>query len=275
MEISILIADQERTFVDALAAKLEDEDDINVVGAVPVKTPGPWLTAGRPVDIMVLDGDLPSEAANRVCAELSGRGEPTRVITLSSSSEPERIVRAVRAGTAAWVRKDQPVTYLLSVIRGVARGETWLPPEKTGDVMRLLIRQQVRQRKNERLLGALTPRERTVLACLAEGAEDRDAVARQLHLSVNTVRTHLQNLMAKLGVHSALEAVALTRDRTSWTPENGASSRLCRLCYTACWRPCSPHSYQARLRYVGDVPTSLAQLGSGRRQVLRETSRTA
>ena len=62
----------------------------------------------------------------------------------------------------------------------------------------------------------LTARERAVLACLAEGAAHRDAVAKQLHLSVNTVRTHLQNLMAKLGVHSTVEAVALTRDNLDW-----------------------------------------------------------
>ena len=68
----------------------------------------------------------------------------------------------------------------------------------------------------ERLLGVLTPRERAVLACLADGVGRRDAVAEQLHLSVNTVRTHLQNLTAKLGVHWALEAVALTRDHADW-----------------------------------------------------------
>ena len=56
----------------------------------------------------------------------------------------------------------------------------------------------------------LTPRERQVLNCMAEGA-GRSEVAARLHVSVNTVRTHLQNLMAKLGVHSSVEAVALAR----------------------------------------------------------------
>ena len=60
------------------------------------------------------------------------------------------------------------------------------------------------------MLAALTRREREVLACLAEGSNRRD-LAERLHMSPNTARTHLQNLMSKLGVHSALEAVALTR----------------------------------------------------------------
>jgi DNA-binding NarL/FixJ family response regulator len=60
------------------------------------------------------------------------------------------------------------------------------------------------------MLALLTPRERQVLACLAEGA-DRHQVAGRLNLTANTVRTHMQNIMAKLGVHSTLEAVTLTR----------------------------------------------------------------
>ena len=168
----------------------------------------------------MLDGDLPGEAANRLCEELSGHDVRTRVIMLTSSSGPTRIMQAIRAGAAAWVRKDESLEHLLRVIRGVARGEIWLPPAETGNVVRLLLQEQDRHSEIERLLAALTPRERAVLACLAEGAGHRDAVAEQLHLSVNTVRTHLQNLMAKLGVHSALEAVALTRDRAGWFPSD-------------------------------------------------------
>ncbi len=224
MGINVLIADHERTFADALAARLDDEDDMEVVGAVQVKTPSLSLITGRPAEVMVLDGDLPGGAANHLCEELSGRNDRTRVITLSSSSEPERIVAAIRAGAAAWVRKDESLAHLLRVIRGVAQGESWLPSSETGNVVRLLLQERDRHRKKERLLAALTPRERAVLACLAEGAAHRGAVAEQLHLSVNTVRTHLQNLMAKLGVHTALEAVAVTRDHTGWLPGDGSAS---------------------------------------------------
>jgi DNA-binding NarL/FixJ family response regulator len=211
MGISVLIAGQQRMFGDALAIRLQDEDDLEVVGAVEVESANLRPLALQPAEVLVLDGDLPGDAANRLCQELSARGRPTRVITLSSSSEPERIVVAIRAGVAAWVRKDESVEYLLSAIRGVARGETWLPPTETGNVVRLLLSEQDRRRRNERLLARLTPQERAVLDCLAEGIAHREAAAERLHLSVHTVRTHMQNLMAKLGVHSALEAVALAR----------------------------------------------------------------
>lgn len=210
MGISVFVVDHERTFADALAARLEAEDDVEVVAAVHARTPGECLIVGRHADVMLLDGDLPDRAAIRLCEELRDRDEPPRVIILSFSSEPDRIVDAMRAGAAAWVGKDESLQHLLRVIRGVARGETWLPPAHAGQVLRLLMRDQDKRSDNDRLLVALTPREREVLACLAEGAGRREA-AERLHLSSNTVRTHMQNIMAKLGVHSALEAVAMSR----------------------------------------------------------------
>ena len=224
MVISVLVADQERAFADVLAARLDEEDDIEVTGAVQVQASGSPLLAGKSAEVMVLDGDLPDDAANRLCEQLSGGDKPTRVIMLSFSSEPERIVKALRARAAAWVRKDESLEHLLRVIRGVARGEGWLPPSETADVIQLLICSQDKNHKNQLLLNKLTARERAVLACLAEGAARRDAVAQQLHLSVHTVRTHTRNLMAKLGVHSMLEAVALTRDDADWLYEGSSTS---------------------------------------------------
>jgi DNA-binding NarL/FixJ family response regulator len=224
MAISVFVADQERAFAEVLAARLDDEDDMEVMGAAQIQAQSTSLLMGKSAEVMLLDADLPDDAADRVCEKLTGRDKPTRVIMLSFSSEPERIVKALRAGAAAWVRKDATLEYLLGVIRGVARGESWLPQRETADVIQLLIRGQDRNQKNQLLINKLTARERAVLACLAEGAAHRDAVAKQLHLSVHTVRTHMQNLMAKLGVHSMLEAVALTRDNPDLIHEDGVIS---------------------------------------------------
>jgi len=212
MGIRVLIVDQERVFADALAARLGAEQDIEVVGAVQAKAAKPWPIARNRADVVLLDADIPREAGNRLCSELSGRDWRTGIIMLTSSRGPARVVQAIRAGAAGWVRKDESLQHLVRVIHGVAQGETWLPPAETGNVVRLLLQEQDRHREVERLLAALTPRERAVLTCLTQGTARRDLVAEELHLSVNTVRTHLRNLMAKLGVHSALEAVALTRD---------------------------------------------------------------
>jgi DNA-binding NarL/FixJ family response regulator len=137
---------------------------------------------------------------------------------LSVASEPERIVAAVRAGAAAWIRKDESIDHLLSVIRGVVRGESWLPPRELGVVLHMLIENQEHRRDSDDLLAALTPRERDVLYLLVEGA-GRNEVAKRLQLSANTVRTHLQSIMSKFGVHSTLEVVALARPRLQALPK--------------------------------------------------------
>jgi DNA-binding NarL/FixJ family response regulator len=211
MALGLLILLQERTFADALAIRLDKEPDLDVVAALDTSTLPPRVFAGSRVDVALLDADLPDNAAFRLAGELSRTSDAPRVIFLTHSSEPERIVCGIRAGAAGWVRKDESLDRLLYVIRGVARGETWLPMDQVGEVLQFLMRGPEHvEDDGDQLLGALTGREREVLVCLAEGNRRRD-VAEHLHMSPNTVRTHLQNLMAKLGVHTALEAVALTR----------------------------------------------------------------
>src|SRR5215813_1557098 len=139
MGLNVFLIDKERTFADALAARLETEDDIEVVAAVPRQAPAPSLIVGRHADVVLLDGDLPGNAAIRLCEELSGRDEAPRVVMLSHNSVPGRIADAVRAGAAAWVSKGESLAHLLRIIRGVAAGETWLPSAEMGAVLQLLL----------------------------------------------------------------------------------------------------------------------------------------
>lgn len=214
MAVRLFILLQERTFADALAIRLESEPDMDVVAALYTNNAmPPHLFTGSMVDVMLLDGDLPGDAALRLCEEVSQSSGAPRVILLSRSADPARIVRAIRVGAVGWVCKNESLDRLIDVIHGAARNETWLPPGQTGEVLRLLLGGPDRdEEEGTQLLSALTDREREVLVCLAEGTRRRD-VAKHLHMSPNTVRTHLQNLMGKLGVHSAIEAVALTRSQ--------------------------------------------------------------
>ena len=213
MTVRLLILVREHTFADALATRLEAEPDMEIVAALHTGAPSPHLFTGSRADVAVLDGDFPGDAAFGLCGELFQRGKAPYVVILSHSSDSERILRALEAGAVGWVRKDESLDRLIDVIHGVARGETWRPARDTGRVLRLLLRRpDPGPCGDSRLLAVLTQREREVLVCLAEGTGRRD-MAEHLHMSPNTVRTHLQNLMAKLGVHTALEAVALTRSQ--------------------------------------------------------------
>jgi DNA-binding NarL/FixJ family response regulator len=211
-KIHVLIVDQQRTFYDALAARLRAEQDLMVAAEAESAESARRVMAGRATDVILLDAELPGDAGVAFCTEMTRRVHVPCVVMLSAASDAQRIVAAVRAGAAAWVRKDESIGHLLRVIRGVVRGETWLPPTELGGVLRLLIDDQDDRHGCDELLEALTPREREVLFHLVQGA-GRKEVAERLQLSANTVRTHLQSLMAKLGVHSTLEVVALTRPK--------------------------------------------------------------
>jgi DNA-binding NarL/FixJ family response regulator len=211
-QIHLLIVDQQRTFRDALAIRLQAEPDLMVAAETQSTESARRALAGRSTDVILLDAELPDDSSVAFCAEMTRRAPPPRVVLVSAVSEAQRIVAAVRAGASAWVRKDESVDHLLRVIRCVVRGETWLPPAELGQVLRVLMDDQDDRRSRDELLAALTPREQDVLFYLLEGAGCKE-VAVQLRLSPNTVRSHLQSLMAKFGVHSTLELVALTRPR--------------------------------------------------------------
>ncbi|WP_167502929.1 response regulator transcription factor [Streptomyces malaysiensis] len=133
-----------------------------------------------------------------------------RTVVLAERDDPRRAAAALQAGASGWVAKDCSLVRLLAVIRGVLRDETHLPPALLTGVLRELTAARKHRTESERLVESLTPREREVLRCMVAGL-GRKAVAERLFLSPHTVRTHMQNVLGKLGVHSTLAAVALAR----------------------------------------------------------------
>ncbi|WP_413102968.1 LuxR C-terminal-related transcriptional regulator [Streptomyces sp. Inha503] len=133
-----------------------------------------------------------------------------RTVVLAERDDPRRAAAALQAGASGWVAKDCSLVRLLAVIRGVLREETHLPPALLTGVLRELTAARKHRTESERLVESLTPREREVLRCMVAGL-GRKAVAERLFLSPHTVRTHMQNVLGKLGVHSTLAAVALAR----------------------------------------------------------------
>jgi DNA-binding NarL/FixJ family response regulator len=133
-----------------------------------------------------------------------------RTVVLAEKDDPRRAAQALQAGASGWVAKDCSLSRLLTVVRGVLRDETHLPPALLTGVLREMTAARRHRTESERLVESLTPREREVLRCMVAGL-GRKAVAERLFLSPHTVRTHMQNVLGKLGVHSTLAAVALAR----------------------------------------------------------------
>ncbi|MER3457494.1 MAG: hypothetical protein C4309_01515 [Chloroflexota bacterium] len=127
---------------------------------------------------------------------------------LTSATEDEVLLRAIDAGASGFITKHRAINDVIAAVRAAHAGEMLIPPAM---LLGLLSRLYQRQRQEEQArarLEPLTPRERQVLQALAQGLDNRET-ARRLRISPNTVRTHLQNAMSKLGVHSKLEAVVM------------------------------------------------------------------
>jgi DNA-binding NarL/FixJ family response regulator len=185
-----------------------------VVNAAAARVPEPRL----PEPLHAANSAAP-DGANAAMATVDGialvervRTEhpATRTVVLAERDDARRAARALQAGASGWVAKDCSLSRLLAVMRGVLRDETHLPPALLTGVLRELTAARRHRTESERLVESLTPREQEVLRCMVAGL-GRKAVAERLYLSPHTVRTHMQNVLGKLGVHSTLAAVALAR----------------------------------------------------------------
>ncbi|MFE7763150.1 LuxR C-terminal-related transcriptional regulator [Streptomyces sp. NPDC057438] len=238
VRIRVLVVDDHRIFAESLAAALAAEPDVDVSaagsGPAALRCLDRAAAEGRRFDVLLVDADLGAHvhapgarpAAVPVAVSDGGEdglvdgislvagvrsGQPSvRTVVLAEKDDPRRAALALQAGASGWVAKDCSLSRLLTVIRGVLRDETHLPPALLTGVLRELTAARKHRTESERLVESLTPREREVLRCMVAGL-GRKAVAERLFLSPHTVRTHMQNVLGKLGVHSTLAAVALAR----------------------------------------------------------------
>ncbi|MHC5904648.1 LuxR C-terminal-related transcriptional regulator [Streptomyces sp. S6] len=232
VRIRVLVVDDHRIFAESLAAALAAEPDVEVSaagsGPAAMRSLERAAAEGRRFDVLLVDADLGAVLPGLRAAPVHEVGENghvdgislvsgvraaqahVRVVVLAEKDDPRRAALALQAGASGWVAKDCSLSRLLTVIRGVLRDETHLPPALLTGVLRELTAARKHRTESERLVESLTPREREVLRCMVAGL-GRKAVAERLFLSPHTVRTHMQNVLGKLGVHSTLAAVALAR----------------------------------------------------------------
>lgn len=179
------------------------------LGAVDVIEAGS-LAAARchleTVDLMVLDLDLPDGRGETLIRELRAAHRKIPVLVLTASQDRLEVARAIEAGASGWVHKSAALGQVLEAVQQLAAGAALLDPAEAIELLRLAGQDRERRYEAEQSLRRLTGRERELLAALGEGLSDKQ-IAQQLHISVETVRTHMVNLLGKLGVESRLQAL--------------------------------------------------------------------
>ncbi|MEA2507382.1 MAG: hypothetical protein QOH48_2000 [Actinomycetota bacterium] len=203
----IVLAEDHALFREAVKAVLEGESELAVVGEASTGAEVLTQVAAHQPDLLILDVEI-SDREEGLISVVKERLPGCRVLMLVDRNGHSAVLRAARAGAEGFVAKESPLQDLLGAVRALQRGETVVPGHMLGPLLTSLMRQRRQEDAAFERILRLTQREKEVLALLAEGA-DNEAIARALVISPQTARTHIQNILGKLNVHSRLEAAAI------------------------------------------------------------------
>jgi DNA-binding NarL/FixJ family response regulator len=206
--VGVLVIHRHRLYADAVARRLAGESGIRIAG---IASTG--ATASAAIDVLdpgvtVLDMDLTDVSSFELAARWSRRVPPISVVAILGSDDRAALVRALRSGATGVTTMDSPIADLVNAVTALVRDECWVPGRLVGALVREMQRSHPPPNPFDEKLAGLTVREREILDRMAAG-HDRAYIAVDLGISINTVRTHAQNLLGKLGVHSTLEAVSV------------------------------------------------------------------
>ena len=208
--IRIAVVDDHRVFAEALATRLSAEPDLAVVGTAGSSVDALALCSLHEIDVVTIDLDLGGEDGLELGRRLRDRWPDLGIVVVTGAVDDDRVGEAVEMGVRGWVAKQGAIEALLIAVRGAARGETRLPAALLTRVLISLSKRGRSSTPEAEDIARLTARELDVLRCLIEGLS-RNEIGAMLHISPNTVRTHIQSILPKLNVHSALTAVAFAR----------------------------------------------------------------
>ena len=203
--IRVLLVDDHRLVLDALTRVIGLEPDMRIVGAA-VSVAEVREAAGVPVDVTLMDYHLQDGTGVEATRLIKTRWPSCRVLMLTGIDDDETILESIQAGADGYLTKDRVVAEVVAAVRAVHEGAILLPPSTV-----VTIARRVAEARDRRAVQApvvpLTPRELEILRALTEGLGTRE-ICERMAIAPNTLRTHVQNIMGKLHVHSKLEAVA-------------------------------------------------------------------
>ncbi|MDP9486793.1 MAG: response regulator transcription factor [Actinomycetota bacterium] len=203
-----MLVEDHASFRQALAFMFEREEEFVVAGQAGTLAEAYEFIRREPdgVDVAIVDLGLPDGDGFELIEELSSAEREVTTLVLSASLEPARFAHAVEAGASGVLHKAAAISDIVEGVRRLKAGEALLSPDEIIEMLRMVSRKRQEEQEAQKAIDRLTPRERQVLQALAEGLDSKD-IASKLKITVETERTHMVNILNKLGVHSRLQAL--------------------------------------------------------------------
>jgi two-component system NarL family response regulator len=203
--IRIMLAGEHALFSEAVRVGLESQTNFQVVSVVRNGLRSVAEADRTQPDVAIIHVRNSSRDGIRTAAMVRERVPTCHVLVLTDTEDHGALIEAVEAGAHGYLTNECMLSDLIDAVRAIYRGEMLVPPRMLGPLVTGLIRHRREKDEARRRLSRLTRREREVLALLARGIS-KAGIAETLVISPQTARTHIQNIISKLGVHTRLEA---------------------------------------------------------------------
>jgi DNA-binding NarL/FixJ family response regulator len=206
----IVVCDDHRVLLEALSHALTTR---GYVVEATASTPAEAVAAVKlhDPDLLLVDVSFPDGNGLDAAREVMSRHPRTRVVILTGSDDAATVIEAARIGVAGYIRKDQRLSAIAEALCRAAAGEPWVD----ATALKRLRSAPSNATAPRHPVDELTRQERVVLAMLEEGLSTAEIV-RRMGIGTSTVRSHIQAILTKLGVHSRVQAVAMVSHEPSW-----------------------------------------------------------
>jgi DNA-binding NarL/FixJ family response regulator len=216
MPLRLLIADDHRLFRQGLISLMKTRDDlVEVIGEAETGEEAIHLVATLHPDVVLMDIYMPQMDGLQATREIRERFPNVAVIMLTSSENDKHLYEAIQLGASGYLLKSLDAEELFELLAGVREGEVALTKSMATQLMKVVVRRSQDTDKGEE---TLTERELVVLRLVAGGASNPD-IAEELSISVNTVKSHIKNILSKLQLENRTQAATYALQRGLVRPE--------------------------------------------------------
>jgi DNA-binding NarL/FixJ family response regulator len=205
MTIKVLIADDHKLFRQGLIGLMRTREDlVEIIGEAATGTEAIQLAGQLRPDVILMDIYMPEMDGLQAAKEIHSRFPKIAIVMLTSSEKDGHLYEAVQVGVSGYLLKSLDANELFDVLQGVTNGETAMTRAMAGRLLKVVANRLTDEDKGEQ---SLTERELFVLRLVASGATNME-IAQKSSISVNTVKSHLKNILEKLQLENRTQAAA-------------------------------------------------------------------